>query len=168
MIDRVEYSELSPRILKQISSMEAEKASMLDTNVQALLIDKYESEGNATYFVSLSVYGAPEVGIKTASADEAVVALKWFRDNGYKSVSFKDSTYADSRNYTLQTDEDNPRKITLRCYFQTGVCQFVDEPVDGEFEEIAELPAMAAVPAHKRQVMKRVLKCGSTEIPTVA
>ena len=168
MIDRVEYSELSPRILKQISSMEAEKASMLDTNVQALLIDKYESEGNATYFVSLSVYGAPEVGIKTASADEAVVALKWFRDNGYKSTSFKDNEYSDARDYTLESVDDSSLKITLKCYFASGVCQFVDEPVDGEFEEIAELPAMAAVPAHKRQVMKRVLKCGSTEIPTVA
>lgn len=165
--DRVDYTTLSPRILSEISNIESSKVRVIGNNVQALLIDKYE-EDNAVYYVTVNTYRSPEIAIHAKSSDDALTALKWFRDNGYKSTSFKDNEYSDARDYTLESVDDSSLKITLKCYFASGVCQFVDEPVDGEFEEIAELPAMAAVPAHKRQVMKRVLKCGSTEIPTVA
>jgi hypothetical protein len=165
--DRVDYTTLSPRILSEISNIESSKVRVIGNNVQALLIDKYE-EDNAVYYVTVNTYRSPEIAIHAKSSDDALTALKWFRDNGYKSTSFKDNEYSDARDYTLESVDDSSLKITLNCYFASGVCQFVDEPVDGEFEEIAELPAVAAVPAHKRQVMKRVLKCGTTDVPTVA
>ena len=103
--------------------------------------------------------------IEVNSGDEALESLKWFRDNGYKSVRYTDNEMSSSRTYRLEsTDEDSDLRIDLQCRFDKGTCQFVSEPT-GEFEDVAE---QVAVPAHKRQVMKRTLKCGTTEIPTVA
>jgi len=136
----------------------------LKNNAQALLFDKYE-EDHDVYWTVVN-YTTPEIAIEVNSGDEALESLKWFRDNGFKSVSFSDFDYNSSRTYRLEsTDKDSDIRISLQCRFGKGTCQFVDEPVDGEFEEVAEV---VAVPAHKRQVMKRTLKCGTTEIPTVA
>jgi len=164
-MDRVIYRELSPRILDSISNLENSKNTILKNNEQALLFDKYEQEGNEVYWTAVN-YPTPEIAIEVNSGDEALESLKWFRDNGFKSVSFSDFDYNSSRTYRLEsTDKDSDIRISLQCRFGKGTCQFVDEPVDGEFEEVAEV---VAVPAHKRQVMKRTLKCGTTEIPTVA
>ena len=164
-MDRVIYRELSPRILDSISNLENSKNTILKNNAQALLFDKYEQEGNEVYWTAVN-YPTPEIAIEVNSGDEALESLKWFRDNGFKSVSFSDFDYNSSRTYRLEsTDKDSDIRISLQCRFGKGTCQFVDEPVDGEFEEVAEV---VAVPAHKRQVMKRTLKCGTTEIPTVA
>jgi len=160
--DRVNYRKLSPRILDSISNLEDSKTTILKNNVQALLFDKYEQD-HKIYWVVVS-YRTPEIAIECDTGDDAIEALKWFRDNGYKSVSFTDSEYSSSRTYSLEsTDKDSDLKINLQCRFDNGTCQFVSEPT-GEFEDVAE---QVAVPAHKRQVMKRVLKCGSTEIPSV-
>ncbi len=164
--ERVDYTTLSPRILNEISNLESSKLRVLGYNAQALLFDKYEAD-NAVYYAEVSRHGSPVIAIQTKSSDEALAALTWFRGNGYKSTSFEDNEYSDTRLYTLESVDDSSFRIGLKCYFSSGTCQFVDEPVDGVFEDVAELPAVAAVPAHKRQVMKRVLKCGSTEIPTV-
>ena len=163
-MDRVIYRDLSPRILDSISTLESSKAAVLKNNAQALLFDKYE-EDHDVYWTVVN-YTTPEIAIEVNSGDEALEALKWFRDNGFKSVSFTDDDYNSSRIYRLEsTDSNSDLRISLQCRFGKGTCQFVDEPVDGEFEEVAEV---VAVPAHKRQVMKRTLKCGTTEIPTVA
>ena len=160
--DRVNYAKLSPRILDSISSLEHSKNTLLKNNDQALLFDKYE-EDHKVYWVVVN-YRTPEISIECDTGDEALEALKWFRDNGYKSVSFTDSEYSSSRTYSLEsTDKDSDLKINLQCRFDNGTCQFVSEPT-GEFEDVAE---QVAVPAHKRQIMKKVLKCGSTEIPSV-
>jgi len=164
---RVDYTTLSPRILREISNIESSKLRVIGNNAQALLFDRYE-EDNAVYYVEVNTYSSPVIAIHAKSSDDALAALKWFRGNGYKSTSFEDNEYSDTRLYTLESVDDSNFRIGLKCYFSSGTCQFVDEPVDGEFEDVAELPAVAAVPAHKRQVMKRVLKCGTTEIPTVA
>jgi len=163
---RVEYTKLSPRILSEISSLEDSKSTVLKNNVQALLFDKYEADHKVYW--SVVSYITPELAIECDTGDEALEALKWFRDNGYKSVSFSDSEYSSSRTYRLEsTDKDSDVRMDLKCRFDKGTCQFVSEPT-GEFEEVAELPAMPAVPAHKQQVMKKTLKCGTTEIPSVA
>ena len=164
-MDRVNYARLSPRILDSISNLENTKSTLLKNNVQALLFDKYEQD-HKVYWAVVN-YATPEIAIEVNSGDEALDALKWFRDNGFKSVTFIDSELNSSRTYRLEsTDKDSDLRISLQCRFDKGTCQFVSEPT-GEFEEVAELPAMAAVPAHNRQVMKKTLKCGSTEIPTV-
>lgn len=155
--DRVNYAKLSPRILDSISSLEDSKSTLLKNNEQALLFDKYE-EDNKVYWAVVN-YATPEISIEVASGDEALDALKWFRANGYKSVSFTDSDYNSSRTYRLESGDS---KISLQCRFDKGTCQFVSEPT-GEFEEVAEV---VAIPAHKRQVMKKTLQCGSAEIPT--
>jgi len=159
----VSYRALSPRILDSISSLESSKATVLKNNAQALLFDKYE-EDHDVYWTVVN-YTTPEIAIEVNSGDEALEALKWFRDNGFKSVSFSDSDYNSSRTYRLEsTDKDSDLRISLQCRFDKGTCQFVSEPT-GEYEDVAEV---VAVPAHKRQVMKKTLKCGTTEIPTVA
>ena len=162
-MDRVIYRELSPRILDSISNLENSKTTILKNNVQALLFDKYE-EDNEVYWTAVN-YNTPEIAIEVSSGDEALESLKWFRDNGFKSVSFSDFDYNSSRTYRLEsTDKDSDLKISLQCRFDKGTCQFVSEPT-GEYEDVAEV---VAIPAHKRQVMKKTLKCGTTDIPTVA
>jgi hypothetical protein len=162
-MDRVIYRELSPRILDSISNLENTKATILKNNAQALLFDKYEQDNEVYY--SVVNYATPEIAIEVDSGDDALDALKWFRDNGYKSVSFTDSEFNSSRTYRLEsTDKDSDLRISLQCRFDKGTCQFVSEPT-GETEDVAEV---VAIPAHKRQVMKKTLQCGSTEIPTVA
>jgi len=162
-MDRVVYRDLSPRILDSISTLESSKAAVLKNNAQALLFDKYE-EDHDVYWTVVN-YTTPEIAIEVNSGDEALEALKWFRDNGFKSVSFTDDDYNSSRIYRLEsTDSNSDLRISLQCRFDKGTCQFVSEPT-GEYEDVAEV---VAVPAHKRQVMKRTLKCGTTEIPTVA
>ena len=162
-MDRVIYRDLSPRILDTISNLEASKATVLKNNAQALLFDRYE-EDHKIYWTVVD-YITPEIVIEVNSGDEALESLKWFRDNGYKSVRYTDNEMSSSRTYRLEsTDEDSDLRIDLQCRFDKGTCQFVSEPT-GEFEDVAE---QVAVPAHKRQVMKRTLKCGTTEIPTVA
>ena len=162
-MDRVIYRDLSPRILDSISTLESSKAAVLKNNAQALLFDKYE-EDHDVYWTVVN-YTTPEIAIEVNSGDEALEALKWFRDNGFKSVSFTDDDYNSSRIYRLEsTDSNSDLRISLQCRFDKGTCQFVSEPT-GEYEDVAEV---VAVPAHKRQVMKRTLKCGTTEIPTVA
>ena len=157
---RVEYTKLSPRILSEISSLEDAKSTVLKNNVQALLFDRYEIDHKVYW--SVVSYMTPELAIEVDTGEEALEALKWFRDNGYKSVSFTDSEYSSSRTYRLES-ADNVR-MDLKCRFDKGTCQFVSEPT-GKFEDVAEV---VAVPAHKRQVMKKTLKCGTTEIPSVA
>jgi len=162
-MDRVIYRDLSPRILDSISTLESSKAAVLKNNAQALLFDKYE-EDHDVYWTVVN-YTTPEIAIEVNSGDEALEALRWFRDNGFKSVSFTDDDYNSSRIYRLEsTDSNSDIRISLQCRFGKGTCQFVSEPT-GEYEDVAEV---VAVPAHKRQVMKRTLKCGTTEIPTVA
>ena len=161
-MDRVIYRDLSPRILDTISNLEASKATVLKNNAQALLFDRYE-EDHKIYWTVVD-YITPEIVIEVNSGDEALESLKWFRDNGYKSVRYTDNEMYSSRTYRLEsTDEDSDLRIDLQCRFDKGTCQFVSEPT-GEFEDVAEV---VAVPAHKRQVMKKTLKCGSTEIPSV-
>ena len=162
-MDRVIYRDLSPRILDTISSLESTKATVLKNNAQALLFDRYE-EDHKIYWTVVD-YITPEIVIEVNSGDEALESLKWFRDNGYKSVRYTDNEMYSSRTYRLEsTDNDSDLRIDLQCRFDKGTCQFVSEPT-GEYEDVAEV---VAIPAHKRQVMKRTLKCGTTEIPTVA
>lgn len=162
-MDRVIYRDLSPRILDTISSLESSKATVLKNNAQALLFDRYE-EDHKIYWTVVD-YITPEIVIEVESGDEALESLKWFRDNGYKSIRFTDNEMFSSRTYRLEsTDNDSDLRIDLQCRFDKGTCQFVSEPT-GEYEDVAE---QVAVPAHKRQVMKKTLKCGTTEIPTVA
>ena len=161
-MDRVNYAQLSPRILDSISNLENAKTTTLKNNAQALLFDKYEEE-HKVYWAVVN-YTTPEIAIEVNSGDDALDALKWFRDNGFKSVSFTDNEMYSSRTYRLEsTDKDSDLRISLQCRFDKGTCQFVSEPT-GEFEDVAEV---VAIPAHKRQVMKKTLKCGSTEIPSV-
>ena len=166
--DRVDYSTLSPRILREISSIENAKITTLRNNVQSLLFDKYEVDHKVYWFAAS--YLTPELAIEVESSDDVTIARRWFRENGFKSVTdsdgnveFNDSEYASSRTYRLESTADSELRLDLKCKFGDGTCQFVDEPTD-KFEDVAEI---AAVPAHKRQVMKRVLKCGSTELPSV-
>ena len=162
-MDRVIYRDLSPRILDTISSLESSKATVLKNNAQALLFDRYE-EDHKIYWTVVD-YITPEIVIEVESGDEALESLKWFRDNGYKSIRFTDNEMFSSRTYRLEsTDNDSDLRIDLQCRFDKGTCQFVSEPT-GEYEDVAE---QVAIPAHKRQVMKKTLKCGTTEIPTVA
>ena len=161
--DRVNYAKLSPRILDSISSLEDSKSTVLKNNVQALLFDKYEEDHKVHWCVVSWL--VPELAIECDTGDEALEALNWFRDNGYKSVSFSDDEYSSSRTYRLESmDEDSDIRMDLKCRFDKGACQFVSEPT-GQFETVAEV---VAVPAHKREVMKKTLKCGTTEIPSVA
>ena len=153
-MDRVIYRDLSPRILDTISSLESSKATVLKNNAQALLFDRYE-EDHKIYWTVVD-YITPEIVIEVNSGDEALESLKWFRDNGYKSVRYTDNEMYSSRTYRLEsTDEDSDLRIDLQCRFDKGTCQFVSEPT-GEFEDVAEV---VAVPAHKRQVMKRTTIC---------
>ena len=166
--DRVDYTKLSPRILREISSLENAKTTTMKNNMQSLLFDKYEADHKVYYAVV--TYQTPELVIEVQSSDDVTIARRWFRENGFKSVTdsdgkvdFYDSEYASSRTYRLESITDSEILMDLKCRFGEGTCQFVDEPTD-KFEEVAEI---AAVPAHKRQVMRRVLKCGSTEISSV-
>ena len=166
--DRIDYTTLSPRILREISSLENAKTTTIKNNVQSLLFDKYEAEHDV-YYAVIS-YQTPEIVIQVQSSDDVTIARRWFRENGFKSITdsdgnvdFYDSEYASSRTYHLKSITDSEILLDLKCRFGEGTCQFVDEPTD-RFEDVAEI---AAVPAHRRQVMRRVLKCGSTEIPSV-
>ena len=166
--DRIDYTTLSPRILREISSLENAKTTTIKNNVQSLLFDKYEAEHDV-YYAVIS-YQTPEIVIQVKSSDDVTIARRWFRENGFKSITdsdgnvdFYDSEYASSRTYHLKSITDSEILLDLKCRFGEGTCQFVDEPTD-RFEDVAEI---AAVPAHRRQVMRRVLKCGSTEIPSV-
>jgi hypothetical protein len=105
-MDRINYARLSPRILDSISNLENSKATVLKNNAQALLFDKYEQDNEVYY--SVVNYATPEIAIEVDSGDDALDALKWFRDNGYKSVSFTDSEFNSSRTYRLEsTDKDS-------------------------------------------------------------
>ena len=168
-MDRVNYARLSPRILDSISNLENTKSTLLKNNVQALLFDEYEAEHKVAW--SVVSYLTPEIAIDVESSDDVTIALRWFREQGFKAstdfdgnVQLRDNEYDSSRSYSLESVDNSELQISLRCTFGEGTCQFVDEPTD-KFEEVAEI---AAVPAHKRQVMKRVLKCGTTEIASVA
>tara|TARA_R110000823_G_C15701781_1_gene476547 strand:+ start:153 stop:668 length:516 start_codon:yes stop_codon:yes gene_type:complete len=168
-VDRVDYTVLSPRILREVTQIEHSKATTLKNNVQALLFDRYEADNKISW--SVVSYLTPEIAIDVESSDDVTIALRWFREQGFKAstdfdgnVQLRDNEYDSSRSYSLESVDNSELRISLRCKFGEGTCQFVDEPTD-KFEEVAEI---AAVPAHKRQVMKRVLKCGTTEIASVA
>ena len=111
-MDRVIYRDLSPRILDTISNLESSKATVLKNNAQALLFDRYE-EDHKIYW-TLVDYITPEIVIEVNSGDEALESLKWFRDNGYKSVRYTDNEMYSSRTYRLEsTDNDSDLRIDL-------------------------------------------------------
>jgi len=167
----VQYQDLSPRILKEISGIEANKVSLIGHNDAALLMDKFESEGNEIYYTNLTYYTA-SLSVKCDTGTQAEEILKWFRVNGFKYESHEDSEWQSTRTYRLvstisQESLDalgqEAERISLKVYFDSGSCQFVSEPT-GKFVDV---PEVVGVPAHREQEMRKVLKCGSTEIPTV-
>ena len=167
----VKYQDLSPRILKEISGIEANKALLIEHNSAALLIDKFEAEGFEVYYTNLTYYTA-SLSVKCDTGAQAEEILKWFRVNGFKYESHEDSEWNSTRTYKLvavisqeSLDElgEEVEHLSIKVYFDSGTCQFVSEPT-GEFEEVAEVIGVAA---HKRQKMRKVLKCGTAELPSV-
>ena len=167
----VQYQDLSPRILKELSGIEARKVQVIEHNSAALLIDKFEAEGNEIYYTSFT-YFQPEVSVNCDTGDRAEEILKWFRVNGFRYESHVDSEAWSTRTYKLVSTISQESldalgqeagKISLKCYFKSGSCQFVSEPT-GEFVDV---PEVVGVPAHREQEMRKVLKCGSAELPSV-
>ena len=92
--------------------------------------------------------------------------LKWFNKVlDYRVDSFEDivRSWEQYRTYTLEKRHDIHKKFEVRVRF-SGTCEFVDEPT-GEFEDI---PEVIGIPAHRRQVMKKVLKCSGDDLPSSA
>ena len=167
----VQYKDLSPRILEEISRFENSKMRVIENNYAAMLIDKFEAEGNDVYYTNLT-YSTPELSVKCDTGVEATEILKWFGDNGFRMDTFEDSELYSTRTYKLVSTisqesldalGEEAKKISVKCYFNSGTCQFVSEPT-GEFEDV---PEVVGVAAHRQQVMRKVLKCGSTELPSV-
>ena len=167
----VQYQDLSPRILKEISTMEANKASLIGHNDIALLIDKFESEGNEIYYTNLTYYTA-SLSVKCDTGTQAEKILKWFGENGFRYESHEDSEWNSTRTYRLVSTisqesldalGEEAEKISLKVYFDSGSCQFVSEPT-GKFVDVPEVVGAAA---HREQEMRKILKCGTAELPTV-
>ena len=121
--------------------------------------------GSTVYSYSDTDRSRPSLSVTVGSASAIVRVLKWFRAEGYKVSSFTDWTeYNPHREYKLiaRDSDDTSVVFTITSYFSGGTCEFVDEPT-GEIEEV---PEVVAVPAHKRQVMRKVLKCGTEELPS--
>ena len=96
------------------------------------------------------------------SGETAKKVLKWFSGRGYRTKNFEDvSNWRSYREYRLENRDDTELQIDLRVSF-SGTCEFVDEPT-GDFEDV---PEVIGVPAHRRQVMKKVLKCGDDALPS--
>ena len=161
------YNELSEQTLRIISGLEERKERAIKNDGLAHLFAKFSKDdfGKNVYSHSGTESYTPNISVTVDSASTVVRVLKWFREEGYKVKSFTDWTdYTPNREYKLiERDSDNKSVVfTITSYFSGGTCEFVDEPT-GEIEEVAEV---VAVPAHKRQVMKKVLKCGTEELPS--
>ena len=164
------YNELSEQTLRIISGLEERKERAIKNDGLAHLFAKFSKDdfGKNVYSHSGTESSTPNISVTVDSATTVVRVLKWFREEGYKVSSFTDWTeYTPNREYKLvERNSDNKNLLvnvafTVTSYFSGGTCEFVDEPT-GEIEEDAEV---VAVPAHKRQVMKKVLKCGTEELP---
>jgi hypothetical protein len=161
------YNELSEQTLRIISRYEERKDQAIKNDGLAHLFAKFSKDdfGKNVYSHSGTESYTPNLSVTVDSAPTVVRVLKWFREEGYKVSSFTDWTeYTPNREYKLisRNSEDTSVAFTVTSYFSGGTCEFVDEPT-GEVEEVAEV---VAIPAHRRQVMKKVLKCGTEELPS--
>ena len=161
------YNELSDQTLRIISRYEERKELAIKHDGLAHLFEKFSKDdfGKNVYSHGSTDSYTPNVSVTVDSATTVVRVLKWFREEGYKVKSFTDWTeYSPNREYKLiaRNSDDPSVAFTVTSYFAGGTCEFVDEPT-GEIEEVSEV---VAVPAHRRQVMKKVLKCGTEELPS--
>ena len=165
----VDYSKLSPRTLAKISTYQASLQDAIIKNEYAVIFDKFEADtlGKSVYGYSDFTYSSPYLSITVDSGETVKKVLRWFsREVNFRVREFEDRTasYQGYREYTLENRDDlEGLTIELKVAF-SGTCEFVDEPT-GEFEDV---PEIIGIPAHRRQVMKKVLKCGSDDLPSSA
>jgi len=165
----VDYSKLSPRTLAKISTYQASLQDAIVKNEYAVIFDKFEADtlGKSVYGYSDFTYSSPYLSITVDSGETVKQVLRWFsREVNFRVREFEDRTasYQGYREYTLENRDDlEGLTIELKVAF-SGTCEFVDEPT-GEFEDV---PEIIGIPAHRRQVMKKVLKCGSDDLPSSA
>ena len=163
----VDYSKLSPRTLAKISTYQASLQDAIIKNEYAVIFDKFEADtlGKSVYGYSDFTYSSPYLSITVDSGETVKKVLRWFsREVNFRVREFEDRTasYQGYREYTLENRDDlEGLTIELKVAF-SGTCEFVDEPT-GEFEDV---PEIIGIPAHRRQVMKKVLKCGSDDLPS--
>ena len=165
----VDYSKLSPRTLAKISTYQASLQDAIIKNEYAVIFYKFEADtlGKSVYGYSDFTYSSPYLSITVDSGETVKKVLRWFsREVNFRVREFEDRTasYQGYREYTLENRDDlEGLTIELKVAF-SGTCEFVDEPT-GEFEDV---PEIIGIPAHRRQVMKKVLKCGSDDLPSSA
>ena len=165
----VDYSKLSPRTLAKISTYQASLQDAIIKNEYAVIFDKFEADtlGKSVYGYSDFTYSSPYLSITVDSGETVKKVLRWFsREVNFRVKEFVDRTasYQGYREYTLENRDDlDDLNIELKVAF-SGTCEFVDEAT-GEFEDV---PEVIGIPAHRRQVMKKVLKCGSDDLPSSA
>ena len=164
----IDYSNLSPRTLKQISAYQASLANAITRDDYAVIFDTFEADplGKSVYGYSDFTAITPYVSITVDASETAKKVLKWFNKVlDYRVDSFEDivRSWEQYRTYTLENRHDIHKKFEVRVRF-SGTCEFVDEPT-GEFEDI---PEVIGIPAHRRQVMKKVLKCSCDDLPSSA
>jgi hypothetical protein len=147
---------LSKLVEKQISYHAATIAKFGAMNEVAKIADGYEEAfPNRHYWSDLNSYGGVVVNIQVTSADQALEALEWFREHGFKSEKFTDDGDAGSRTYTLKNDTEC--EITLRAYFTGGTCEFV---ATGKRKHVK---SVAALPGRYEPIME--LKCEGIALP---
>ena len=163
----IDYTALSAQTLRRISYYEDRKVQLIKNDNLSRMFENFSKDefGSTVYGYSDTDRYYPTLSVTVDSASTVVRVLKWFRAEGYKVSSFTDWTeYNPHREYKLiaRDSDDTSVVFTITSYFSGGTCEFVDEPT-GEIEEV---PEVVAVPAHKRQVMRKVLKCGTEELPS--
>ena len=164
----IDYTALSAQTLRRISYYEERKVQLIKNDNLSRMFEAFSKDefGSTVYSYSDTDRYYPTLSVTVDSASTVVRVLKWFREEGYKVNTFKDyeGAYTPFREYNLiERDSDNTSIVfAISAYFEGGTCEFVDEPT-GEIEEV---PEVVAVPAHKRQVMRKVLKCGTEELPS--
>ena len=165
----VDYTKLSARTLEKVSRYQASLQEAISRNDYAEIFDKFESDplGKSVYGYSDFTYSSPYLSITVDSGETVKKVLMWFsRETNFRVKEFVDRTasYQGYREYTLENRDDlEGLNIELKVAF-SGTCEFVEEPT-GEFEDVAEI---IGVPAHRRQVLKKVLKCGDDALPSSA
>lgn len=158
-----DYSRLSAKTLLKISGYQNSIQEAIERDSIAQLFSDFENDvfGKTVYGFSEFMYSTPYVSVTVDSGDTAKQVLKWFSGKDYRYATHEDVTnWRSYREYKLECRSDESKSIELRIAF-SGTCEFVEEPT-GEFEDV---PEVIGVPAHRRQVMKKVLTCGDDVVP---
>jgi len=162
----IDYSKLSAKTLVKISGYQSSIDEAIEKDSIAVLFDEFENDifGKSVYGYSEFAYSTPFISVTVDSGETAKKVLKWFRDKDYRYAKHEDVTnWRSYREYELVHRYEEDKRIEVRVAF-SGTCEFVEEPT-GEFEDV---PEIIGVPAHRRQVMKKVLKCGDDALPSSA